>query len=121
MVITCDLVEEGGPKRHIFHLADSLRRRGDDVWIIGPSRDKDHGPNVRGFPGLVSFFHGGSDNRLGIFTPPWQVRRFFEEHEFDVVHVHESCVPMFPYWALLYSRAAAHVCTFHAYHEQDGP
>jgi phosphatidyl-myo-inositol alpha-mannosyltransferase len=118
MVITCDLVEDGGVKSHIVYLAEALRRIGDEVWIIGPSRGGDLGPFVQGFRGIVDIYHNGSGNRIGILTRPWEVKRFLDEHAFDLVHVHEPGVPFFPYWALLFSPGAAHVCTFHAYSEE---
>jgi phosphatidylinositol alpha-mannosyltransferase len=120
MVITCDLVEEGGVKSHIYHLAEALRRLGDEVWVVGPSRPADHGRWVRGFPGIVHVYHGGSDNRLGLLTPPWSVRRFFVEHRFDVVHVHEPCVPLFAHYGVWFTPDTPHVCTFHAYDEHAG-
>jgi phosphatidylinositol alpha-mannosyltransferase len=49
------------------------------------------------------------------------VRRFFREHAFDVVHIHEPLVPLLTYYALWSSRPSAHVCTFHMYTEDENP
>lgn len=119
-VVSYDLAEEGGVKRHAQHLARALRRRGDEVWIVGPSSRGEDEPFVQGFPGVVNIPSNGSDNCLGILTPPWTVRRFFRRHRFDVVHVHEPLAPALPYYALWGSPGAAHVCTFHGFSEQEG-
>jgi phosphatidylinositol alpha-mannosyltransferase len=49
------------------------------------------------------------------------VRRFFREHTFDVVHVHEPFVPMLTYYSLWLSPEAVHVATFHMYAESVSP
>ena len=121
IVVAYDLAEEGGVKRHAVRLAESLRRGGDEVWIAGPSSGGDHGPFVKGFGGVVNLPGNGSDNRFGILTPPWQVWRFFHEHKFDVVHLHEPYAPSLPYYALWSSLTSAHVCTFHSFNEHEGP
>src|SRR5439155_1213582 len=109
--------------RHACHVAESLRKTGDEVWVIGPSSspspETDHGPFTRGFPGVVNIPANGSDNRYGIFIRPWAVWRFFREHRFDVVHVHEPYAPVLPYFALWSSLGAAHVGTFHAYNDAE--
>jgi phosphatidyl-myo-inositol alpha-mannosyltransferase len=76
-------------------------------------------PEVHGFPGVVNIRGNGSDNRIGLFSPPLALRRFFQERQFDVVHVHEPLMPALSYWAVWSSSAAAHVCTFHTYAEEE--
>jgi phosphatidylinositol alpha-mannosyltransferase len=119
LVVPYDLADEGGVKRHAFHLAESLRRMGDDAVVAGPlSRPTplDHG---HGFGGVVNIPANGAANAMALLTPPWAVRRFFRAQPFDVVHVHEPFVPMLAYYALWFSREAAHVCTFHMYSETE--
>jgi phosphatidylinositol alpha-mannosyltransferase len=115
-----DAAEEGGVKRHAYHLAESLRRGGDEVTVIGPLSRGEGGAGFRGFGGVVNIPANGAANYLALLTPPTAVRRFFRASDFDVVHIHEPLVPMLPYYALWFSPRAAHVCTFHMYVEREG-
>ncbi|HEY4183012.1 MAG TPA: glycosyltransferase family 4 protein [Kofleriaceae bacterium] len=123
MVIPYDLVEEGGVKRHAMQLASTLRGRGDEVDVIGPCSDpsRDLGEGVHGFGGVINIPANHSDNRLGIFTPPWEVYRLFRQRRYDVVHIHEPLQPALNYWALWSAGAAARVATFHAFVEDESP
>ena len=116
-----DLADEGGVKRHAVHLARCLRGRGDEVTIIGPMSRGEGGDGMRGFGGVVNVSANGATNYMALLTPPWEVRRFFREHAFDVVHVHEPFVPMLTYYALWLAPRAAHVATFHMYAEAVSP
>ena len=136
IVVAYDMAEEGGVKRNAMHVAESLRRMGDQVTVIGPARRSARalltgtvsegagglggGVELRGFGGVVNIRGNGSDNRLGLLTSPLAVRRFFRARRFDVVHVHEPLLPALPWWAVWSSRSAAHVCTFHGYDEGEG-
>jgi phosphatidylinositol alpha-mannosyltransferase len=119
VVVPYDVAEEGGVKRHAFHLAEALRRGGDDVDVVGPLSRGEGGAGFRGFGGVVNVPANGADNRMALLTPPLSVRRFFRERDFDVVHVHEPLTPLLPYYAAWFSPRAAHVCTFHMYAEED--
>lgn len=121
VVVPYDVAEEGGVKRHAFHVAASLRRSGDDVTVVGPlSNGEDVGDGFRGFGGVVNLPFNGADNRMALLLRPSAVRRLFRERDFDVVHVHEPLVPMLPFYAVRFSPRAAHVCTFHMFNEHDG-
>lgn len=117
LVVPYDLADEGGVKRHAVHLARCLRQRGDAVTIIGPLSRGEASEGMQGFGGVVNISANGASNYMALFTPPWKVRRFFREHDFDVVHVHEPFVPLLTYYALWLSPGAAHVATFHMYAE----
>jgi phosphatidyl-myo-inositol alpha-mannosyltransferase len=119
LVVPYDLADEGGVKRHALHLAQCLRRRGDEVTVIGPLSRGEPGEGVHGFGGVVNVPANGAANYMAIFTPPSAVGRFFQEHSFDIVHVHEPFVPMLAYYALWLSPAAGHVATFHMYAEDE--
>lgn len=121
LVVPYDLADEGGVKRHAVHLARCLRNRGDEVTIIGPMSRGAAGDGMHGFGGVVNVSANGATNYVALLTPPWEVRRFFREHAFDVVHVHEPFVPMLTYYALWLSPPAAHVATFHMYAEAVSP
>ena len=119
IVVPYDLAEEGGVKRNAVHVARSLREMGDEVIVVGPLSRGDPGPGFRGFGGVVDIPANGASNRMGLLTPPWRVRRFFLEHAFDIVHIHEPLVPLLTYYSLWSSLPSAHVCTFHMYSEHE--
>ena len=108
-------------KRSAVHVARSLRAIGDEATVVGPLSDGNPGQGFQGFGGVVNISANGGSNRMGLLTPPWSVRRFFREHAFDVVHIHEPLVPLLAYYALWSSRPSAHVCTFHMYAEDENP
>ena len=117
LVVPYDIADEGGVKRHAFHLAESLRKMRDLVTIIAPLSRGEVPEGVRGFGGVVNVPANGADNRMSLFPSPWAVRRFFLESDFDLVHIHEPLVPLLSYHALWFSPRAAHVATFHMYAE----
>src|SRR5438876_2987515 len=121
MVVPYDLADEGGVKRHALHLADRLRRGGDEVAVIGPLSRGEPDAGGFGFGGVVNVRANGADNHLALLTPPWAVRRFFRENRFDVVHLHEPFVPLLPYYAVWLSAGAGVVATFHMYAENEPP
>jgi phosphatidylinositol alpha-mannosyltransferase len=122
MMVTYDLAAPGGGvKQHALHLAESLRRMGDEVVIAGPSSRPlpEEGPTLRTFGGVVNVPANGSDNYLALLASPLAVRRFFAEHRFDVIHVHEPLQPSLTYWSVWMTRDIPHVATFHAYAESE--
>ncbi len=120
MMVTYDLASPGGGvKHHAQQLARALRRRGDDVTIVGPSSSPSADPEVQTFGGIVNVPANGSDNLLGIFVSPLAINRFFREREFDVIHIHEPLQPSLSYWSVWATRKIPHVATFHAYAETE--
>jgi phosphatidyl-myo-inositol alpha-mannosyltransferase len=119
IVVPYDLAEEGGVKRNAVHVARSLREMGDEATVVGPLSRGDPGPGFQGFGGVVDIPANGASNRMGLLTSPWKVRRFFREHAFDIVHIHEPLVPLLTYYSLWSSLPSAHVCTFHMYAEHE--
>ena len=121
MMVTYDMASPGGGvKQHAIHLAESLRRLGDDVMLVGPSSVPTTDPAVRSFGGIVNIPANGSDNNLGLFVSPRAVARFFREQRFDVIHIHEPLQPALSYWAVWLTRHIPHVATFHAFMEKEG-
>ena len=120
MMVTYDLASPcGGVKHHAQQLAAALRRRGDDVMIVGPASKPVHAPHTHTFNGVVNLPANGSDNRLGIFVSPIAIAKFFRDHPFDVIHIHEPCQPSLSYWSVWLTRHIPHVATFHAYAETE--
>jgi phosphatidyl-myo-inositol alpha-mannosyltransferase len=120
MMVTYDLAAPcGGVKHHAQQLASALRRRGDEVTIVGPASAPVKDEHTHTFRGVVNIPANGSDNELGIFVRPWQVAKYFRQNKFDVIHVHEPAQPSLSYWSVWATRKLPHVATFHAYAEQE--
>jgi len=125
LVTPYDLSRHGGVNKHVLGLASALRRMGDEVEVIGPASDEltKPGPSpaarVTGFGGVVSIDGNGSENRLGIWTSPFQIWSYFRRHSFDVIHVHEPLLPLLPYYALWSADARVRFATFHCYPEHE--
>jgi phosphatidylinositol alpha-mannosyltransferase len=120
MMVTYDMASPGGGvKQHALHLAASLRRLGDEVMLVGPSSVPTDEPGVHSFGGIVNVPANGSDNNLGLLVSPRAVARFFRDHPFDVIHIHEPLQPALSYWSVWLTRRIAHVATFHAYMEEE--
>jgi phosphatidylinositol alpha-mannosyltransferase len=119
MVTTYDVASPGGVKHHALHLADALRRLGDEVTLVGPSSAVAAQPGIHTFGGVVNIAANGSDNFMGLLVPPLSVARFFRHHQFDLIHVHEPLLPALSYWSVWSTRNTPHVATFHAYAEAE--
>jgi phosphatidylinositol alpha-mannosyltransferase len=120
MMVTYDMASPGGGvKQHALHLAASLRRLGDEVMLVGPSSVPTDEPDVHSFGGIVNIPANGSDNNLGLLVSPRAIAKFFREHPFDVIHIHEPLQPALSYWSVWLTRRIAHVATFHAFMEEE--
>jgi len=120
MLVTYDMASPGGGvKHHAQQLAAALRRRGDEVTLVGPSSAPINAPFTKTFGGVMNVPANGSDNMLGLFVSPLAIRRFFRQNPFDVLHIHEPLQPSLSYWSVWATRKVAHVATFHAYAETE--
>lgn len=121
LVSPYDLSLPGGVNKHVRSLAERLRAKGDAVEVMGPATSTEGlGAHVTGFRGVVSIHANNSDNRIGLFTSPAAVARYMRQGAFDVVHVHEPLTPPLPFYVVRASKAAARICTFHRYSEDEG-
>jgi len=120
MMVTYDMASPGGGvKQHALHLAASLRKLGDEVMLVGPSSVPTSEPDVHSFSGIVNIPGNGSDNKLALFASPRAIARFFRDHRFDVIHIHEPLQPAMSYWSVWLTRKIPHVATFHAFMERE--
>lgn len=112
-----DMDVPGGVQSHVAHLADELRRRGDDVRVVAPgTRSRGHVVAV-GSATKVPF----NDSVAPIALHPRAARRTLaaiEEFRPDVVHIHEPGVPWVSLAASLRATAPT-VGTFHAWSDRD--
>jgi len=114
-----DLAEEGGVKKHAIHLADELRRGGDEVLLLAPYSGRQPLPEgVEGLRGVVEIKSNGSNSKPGIFVCPWKIWKRIHGR-FDVLHVMEPVVPSLNWWAAWFVGPAARVATFHSYSEDE--
>jgi len=111
----------GGVTEHLHHLTLSLRRRGHDVQIL-----------TGRYPGSAALEDPPWVHRVGrvhilpplpllnatqltlTFTPglPLEVRAFFRDHTFDLIHTHGPFALNLPFLALHYG-SIPQVATFH--------
>lgn len=121
LVSPYDFAYPGGVTEHVAHLAEHLRRRGQDVHIIAPSSDDETEPpvaddsSVHRIGRVVSMPANGSVARITLSVRAYlQVKRLLREQAFDVIHLHEPMMPALPLTVLRHSQTT-NVGTFHAY------
>ena len=105
----------GGVQFHIRDFAQELLRRGHDVQVLTPATETEDLPEwITAVGSSVAIPFNGSVARLS-FSPLANIRtkRWIDEGQFDVLHVHEPEVPSISMLAL---RAASVpvIGTFHA-------
>ncbi len=114
MVSPYDWCVEGGVKSHIAHLAAYFREWGHEVTIFAPASIPERARGevvVMGKP--VSMRVSGSVARITFAWKSPEVKRVFQDYQFDIVHLHEPLMPLLPYHFLRYSKSV-NVGTFHA-------
>lgn len=118
-----DLSYPGGVQYHIAALAPALASLGHTVKILTPSSmppGKLNGIDVLTFGRSIPVPTAGSVARisLSVWHEP-RLKATLEDEKFDVVHIHEPLVPLFPLMALYLSRSLT-IGTFHAFSETGG-
>jgi phosphatidylinositol alpha-mannosyltransferase len=116
----------GGIAEHVHHLAVELRRRGHYVRILTSHFEGrtvgclERAPDeefIKRIGQGVTIRSNKSFTRMPVaWRPLAQVRRFFREEQFDIIHTHGSLAPMFVLVSINASRAL-NFCTFHAGHD----
>jgi phosphatidylinositol alpha-mannosyltransferase len=116
----------GGVAEHVHHLSVELRRRGHEVNILTSNFEGhtvgtlDASPEEQYIKRIgqgITIQSNKSFARIPIaWRPLAQVRRYFRERRFDIVHPHGSLAPTFVITSINASRAV-NVCTFHAGHD----
>ena len=117
LVTPYDLSRDGGVNRHVRALADALRVLGHEASVLGPTS----GPapsDCDALPGIVSLSANGSKARIGLLVTRRAVQRYLYRGAFDVVHVHEPCIPGIARHAAA-SDFVPRVVTFHTYAERE--
>jgi phosphatidylinositol alpha-mannosyltransferase len=92
----------GGVQFHVRDLAEHLLARGHDVSVLAPADEDTPVPSyVEAAGRAVPVKYNGSVARL-TFGPvsAARVRRWLEEHEFDLLHIHEPVTPSLSLLAL---------------------
>jgi phosphatidyl-myo-inositol alpha-mannosyltransferase len=117
LVTPYDLSCDGGVNRHVRALADALRMHGHEASVLGPAS----GPapsDCDALPGIVSVTANGSKARIGLLVARRAVQRYLCDGAFDVVHVHEPCIPGIARHAAS-ADFVPRVVTFHTYAERE--
>jgi phosphatidyl-myo-inositol alpha-mannosyltransferase len=117
----------GGIAEHVHFLAAELRKRGHVVKVLTANVGGRMMEFMETTPEEVHVKRIGtgwvirsnrSFARVSVgWRPVAQIRRYFKEERFDVVHVHGSLAPTLPMAAIQASRTL-NVVTFHAGHDQ---
>ncbi|MEO0079396.1 MAG: glycosyltransferase family 4 protein [candidate division WOR-3 bacterium] len=117
----------GGIAEHIHYLSSELRKRGHIVKILTTRFGGTTIECLDKVPDEEHIFRVGraltirsnkSFSRVPVaWRPIPRVRRFFQEHRFDIIHIHGAISPTLPLVALRASRAI-NVITLHATHER---
>lgn len=117
MVTPYDLDLHGGVQQHVSHLADELRRGGDEVVVLGPARHDSDGVIAVGR--AVPIPQNGSISRVAVSpAAAARTRAVLRRVAPDVVHVHEPYVPVVSLAATMTSPAPI-IGTFHVWAESD--
>ncbi|MBA2895126.1 glycosyltransferase family 4 protein [Nonomuraea soli] len=105
----------GGVKQHIDDLTQALIAQGHDVSVIAPASDDDElPPYVTGAGRAVPVPYNGSVARMSFgFLSAARVRRWINEGDFDVLHIHEPLIPSLGVLAC-WAASGPIVATFHA-------
>ncbi|TRW47092.1 glycosyltransferase family 4 protein [Georgenia yuyongxinii] len=104
----------GGVQFHVRDLAEELIRRGHTVSVLAPAEDTTPVPDYVVSTGrTVAIPYNGSVARLN-FGPvvAGRVRRWVEQGEFDLLHIHEPMIPSLSMLALWVADGPV-VATFH--------
>jgi len=117
LVTPYDLSCDGGVNRHVRALADALRLHGHEASVFGPASGPSP-PDCDSLPGIVSLSANGSKARIGLLVTRRAVRRYLDDGAFDVVHVHEPCIPGIARHAAA-TEFVTRVVTFHTYAERE--
>lgn len=107
--------EPGGVQAHILDLSHKLISEGHEVQVIGPCAQRTEVPEfvVKGGRS-VPIPYNGSVARLSFGPATFRrVRRFIEEGNFDILHIHEPNSPSFSFAALRVAQGPI-VATYHA-------
>ena len=117
----------GGIAEHVHFLAAELRKRGHVVKVLTANVGGRMMECMESTPEEVHVKRIGhglvvrTNKSFARVTVGWrpvaQIRKYFNEERFDVVHVHGSLAPTLPIAAIQASRTL-NVVTFHAGHDQ---
>ncbi|QPL06404.1 MULTISPECIES: glycosyltransferase family 4 protein [Actinomyces] len=115
LVCPYSLDAHGGVQVHVLDLAAELRRRGHEVGILAPaSEDTELPEGVTSAGDSVAIPYNGSVARLN-FGPvvARRARRWLDEGQYDLLHIHEPITPSVGMLVLQAAQAPV-VATFHA-------
>lgn len=105
----------GGVQVHVMDLAGELRRRGHEVRVLAPASEGAELPDwVTSAGDSIAIPYNGSVARLNFGAAvARRARRWLEEGEFDLLHIHEPITPSVGMLALQAATCPV-VGTFHA-------
>lgn len=118
----------GGIPEHIFNLSQRLRTRGHTVKILTTNFPGKMLKTLTTLPDERFIYRIGNglliraNKSLAIIPVGWRlsdkIEKFFQQENFDIIHIHGSLAPMLPILAIRHS-TTVNVMTFHASHPKD--
>ena len=105
----------GGVQVHVTDLAQELMRRGHEVGVLAPAGPEMELPAwITSAGNAIPIPYNGSVARLNFgAAPAVRTRRWIEQGNFDLLHIHEPITPSIGMLALQAARGPL-VGTFHA-------
>lgn len=115
LVCPYSLDAHGGVQVHVLELAEELRSRGHSVEVLAPASDALSLPDwVTSAGDTISIPYNGSIARLNFGAAvARRARRWLEQGNFDLLHIHEPITPSVGMLALQAAQVPV-VATFHA-------
>lgn len=104
----------GGVQAHVVELAQVFRERGHKVSVLAPASDSTELPDFVVSAGrAVAIPYNGSVARLSFGPTAYtRIRKWIEDNDFDVLHIHEPNAPSLSMLALKIAEGPI-VATFH--------
>lgn len=107
----------GGVPEHMLYLWRNFKNLGHEAKIMAPSFGRNYpyvDEDIIRFGRAIQIPKNRSFSVLTFsLSIPWQLRRFLDHENFDIVHIHGTLAPVLPYFALKYSKAKNFI-TFHS-------
>jgi phosphatidyl-myo-inositol alpha-mannosyltransferase len=107
-------LKPGGVKNHILELSEEYRKRGIEVKIITPRRNKEenYGEDIILLGKSIPIRIAGTQGDFAFVTNPKEINSILEKEKFNVLHFHNFVIPYA--FQILNRSKSLNILTFHA-------
>ena len=114
LISFCSFKNPGGVKAHILGLYKEYKKRGIEVKVIVPRREKgeSYGEDFILLGTSFPFFFNKSQADLVVNFNPFAIKKVLEKERFDILHLHNVSFPSA--FEILWFSKATNILTFHA-------